>query len=44
MDAPPHRLEELSVGLYAPLVLVSGLVVVAVLQVDAPYVGAFVAF
>lgn len=45
MDGPPHRrLEELSVGLYAPVAVLSGLVVVAVLQIDAPFVGAFVAF
>ena len=45
MDAPPdRRLEELSVGLYVPVAVLSALVVVAVLQIDAPYVGAFVAF
>lgn len=45
MDAPPlRRLEELSVGLYVPLVMVSGLVVVAVLQIDAPFVAVFFAF
>lgn len=44
MDARPHRLDELGVGIYVPLALVGGIVVVAVLQVDAPYVGAFVAF
>lgn len=45
MDGPPHRrLEELSVGIYAPVAVISGLVVVAVLQIDAPFVGAFVAF
>lgn len=44
MDASPHRLEALGVGLYVPLVLVSGVAAVAALWIDAPFVGAFVAF
>lgn len=45
MDGPPHRrLEELGVGLYVLVAVLSGIVVLAVFRIDAPFVGAFVAF
>jgi hypothetical protein len=45
MDAPPNRLlEELAVGVYVPVAVLGGIVVLAAFQIDAPFVGAFVAF
>lgn len=39
-----RRLEELSVGMYVLLALLSGFIAVGILSIDAPYVGAFFAF
>lgn len=45
MDRPARRrLEEFSVGLYVPVAVLSGLTTLAVLQIDTPFVGVFVAF
>lgn len=39
-----RRLEERSVQIYVPLALLSSILIIGVLQIDAPYVGIFIAF
>lgn len=39
-----RRLEERSVRIYVPLALLSAVGIIGVLQIDAPYVGIFIAF